>query len=583
MSQNSSFNSPRSPENVPAPASSPKAITGIVSFMTAAKDSGVRYVFGVPGYPITNLMNAIFDDPDFSDKSGWFANEKIAFEWALGASFTGHRSLVIVKHVGLNILLDPLMTAMTHTIGAGLVIVVGDDPGVIASQNCQDSRYFGNLTGTAVYDCGNPKDIYDQICRGFVLSEQIRAPVIVRVTADALNQTMMETLAYKHKGDCACHIDSSGSVSNSMLSPLYDKSVWELKMKGKHQRFHLLNDPILQEETSRSCISDSELYNAGKRSKAFKPGYENKFLAVRSVSIRQSKAPASEQIGVIASGWCFSSAFMAFELHKNIVLMKVEMVSPLPVQKIKNFLSEFSRVLVIEEPEPVIEDQIRIFGNVYGKRTGHLPFGKIEQEDMLFAVGNIQHDTVTKEIVLPRRPLEGEIGKKEFCKESIYPGFFEMLSDIRDKTNIPVTGDIGCSMYGAVPPYAVIDAAVSLGSSIGIGSGITAAVHQKSIVVTGDFALAHSGILSLSESLNRQMSLLIFIMKNNVAAMTGGQCSPDAAGCVHLLMGKVETSSINTFFWNDGKDPEFFEKVKKTTLEELNREGLSVIFIEMAD
>ncbi|WNY25047.1 thiamine pyrophosphate-dependent enzyme [Methanolapillus millepedarum] len=580
MSQNISSNSSRSPDsNPPAPFSSSKEITGSVSFISAAKDSGVRYVFGVPGFPITDLMNAIFDDPDFSDKSGWFANEKIAFEWALGASFTGHRSLVIVKHVGLNILLDPLMTAMTHTIGAGLVIVVGDDPGVSGSQNGQDSRYFGGLTGTAVYDCGNPKDIYEQICRGFGLSEKIKAPVIVRVTADALNQKMMETLAYRHKGDCVCPISSDG-VPQSYLSPLYDRSVWNLKMKGKHQRFHLFNDPVLMGEAERYCVSDSVLDNAAGRRKMLRPGYENKFLEGKS-SARVS--PAAGQIGVIASGWCFSSAFLTFELRKDIVLMKVGYVSPLPIQKIKNFLKEFSRVLVIEESEPVIEDQIRIFGNVYGKRTGHLPFGKIEREDMLFAVENIHQDTVSKDVVLAARPQAGGSGKKEFCRESIYPGFFEMLAEIREKTNLPVTGDIGCSMYGAAPPHSVIDVAVSLGSSIGIASGITAAVQKKTIVVVGDFALSHSGILSLYEALNRDVPLLVYVMKNNVAAMTGGQAAPDSEGCVRLLAGKSEKSKVHFFVWENGKDPKFFEELKKISLEELKRDGLSVIIIDIKD
>ncbi|MDP2844871.1 MAG: thiamine pyrophosphate-binding protein, partial [Candidatus Methanoperedens sp.] len=148
-------------------------------------DSGVKIVTGVPGYPITELMEAL-KDPGLKSKDlikhEWSVNEKVALEIALGSSVCGERSAVITKHVGMNILADPLVTSATHTTGAGVVILAGDDPGAQKSQNEMDSRFYGLLAEVPVFDPSTPQTAYLCIREAFVLSENVSAPVIIRLT-----------------------------------------------------------------------------------------------------------------------------------------------------------------------------------------------------------------------------------------------------------------------------------------------------------------------------------------------------------------------------------------------------------------
>ena len=154
---------------------------GIEAACRAISDSGVKLIVGVPGYPINGLFSALK-----GQHAEWQYNEKIAFEMAVGASACGDRAIVIAKHVGLNVMSDPLIISSTHGIGAGIVVIAGDDVGAIQSQNEQDSRWYGKLAEIPVLDPSTPGDLYDAIFEGLDLSERISAPVIVRVTEPVL-------------------------------------------------------------------------------------------------------------------------------------------------------------------------------------------------------------------------------------------------------------------------------------------------------------------------------------------------------------------------------------------------------------
>jgi indolepyruvate ferredoxin oxidoreductase alpha subunit len=193
-------------------------VNGLSAVVSALADSGVKIVTGVPGFPITDLMEAL----PAKINHEWSVNEKVALEIALGSSVCGERSAVITKHVGMNILADPLVTSATHTIGAGVVIIAGDDPGVQKSQNEQDSRFYGLVAEAPVFDPSTPETCYLCIKEALLLSEKVRTPVIIRLTDRLL----------KKEGN----ITRKKSASNTAL-PL-DKKIWRLTMRGKHQQFH---------------------------------------------------------------------------------------------------------------------------------------------------------------------------------------------------------------------------------------------------------------------------------------------------------------------------------------------------------
>ena len=191
-------------------------MNGLDAAVYALSDSDVKIVTGVPGFPVTELMDNLGNI-----KHEWSVNEKVALELALGSSVAGQRSAVITKHVGMNILADPLVTSPTHTIGAGVVIIAGDDAGVEKSQNEQDSRFYGLIAEVPVFDPPTPQKLYESIREGFELSEKVSAPIIIRVT-DRLLKSEVE-ITRKDK---------------STTSVTFDRKIWHLTMLGKHQRFH---------------------------------------------------------------------------------------------------------------------------------------------------------------------------------------------------------------------------------------------------------------------------------------------------------------------------------------------------------
>ncbi len=523
-------------------------LSGLQAVLKSAADNRVSAVFGVPGSPITDVVTAFQESPEFSSAAEWFVNEKIAFEWALGTSFSGKRSLVVVKHVGMNVLADPLMTSMIHTVGAGLVILAGDDPEVSGSQNSQDSRYYGSLSRSPVFDPATPQEIYDYLAASFQLSEKIKAPVIVRVTAACLNEES----------------EISTAPSNSPDVELKtDKSVWQYRMKGRYQRSHHINDSILSKTAADFC----RIENAGTN--------------------RQ------ETVGIITSGYCSARVQKVLKSVRennislaaaDISVLKLGVVSPLPVSQIRKFLEKHKTVLVVEESEPFIEDQIRIFGNVIGKRSGHLPFGSTAEAHILSAIENLKIPSVqvSTDIEIFKRPPESSY----FCNGCLYPAFYEMLGQLKEKTKLPVTGDIGCSMYGIVAPFSVLDSAVSLGAGIGIGSGVSRAAVKKSIAVIGDFGFFHSGLLSLVEAAEKGVSQLIYVMQNSAAAMTGGQSVYDPENLIRAAVCSGSNSAVNTvrsFDFDVSVSEEVLNDEMQLLLEasskEIEKEGLSVIIV----
>lgn len=529
-------------------------ISGIQAVLKSAADNSVSAVFGVPGSPATDVMNAFLESPDFP-AAEWFVNEKIAFEWALGTSFSGKRSLVVIKHVGMNVLADPLMTSMIHTIGAGLVILVGDDPEVAGSQNSQDSRYYGSLSRSPVFDPAAPQEIYDYLTEAFSLSEKLKAPVIVRVTAAVLKEES--------------EIEISPKTADSEIVELKnDKSVWQYRMKGRYQRSHHVNDSILSKAAADFCRIEN---NGG--------------------SLKNKET--GKKIGIIASGCCYSRVQNVLKsVSKNnislaaadISVFKLGIVSPLPIIQIRKFLEKHKTVLVVEESEPFIEDQIRVFGNVIGKRSGHLPFGSTTEAHILSAIENVNLPAVSisTDIEMFKRQAAGS----DFCGDSFYPRFYEMLGRLKEKTNLPISGDIGCSMFGIVPPYSVLDSAVSLGASVGIGSGVSETVCKKSIVVIGDFGFFHSGLLSLIEAAEKGVSVLVYVMQNSAAAMTGGQSTYDPEKLIRAAIdsGKnAELNSVQSFDFNVLSSESVLNNDIQLLLEasskEIQKEGISVIIV----
>jgi indolepyruvate ferredoxin oxidoreductase alpha subunit len=575
-----------------------KVCNGFEALYLAAIDSDVTLITGVPGYPVTSLME-LFLKTDISSTSApnthgsiyrasWLTNEKVALEIALGASISGRRALVLVKHVGMNLLSDPLITSVTHTIGAGLVIIAGDDPGVKGSQNEQDSRWYGRIAEVAVFDPVNPDAAYTALRKAYELSEESHTPVIIRVTAGLEK--------------------SEGKVrrfpASSAVHPLFDHSIWGLRMVEKHQHFHSKVYPLLEAEAENTDLNkvtegteegiEGEERIEGEEGIEGEKGTEE-IEADSQISEQKGveRIKGAGRIGIVSSGFASSvveDILKKSGCHHGVSHLVLNLVNPLPLQKIGNFLKNNRRVLVAEESEPFIEEQIRIAGNVYGKKTGHLPYGQILPEDIEFALEHIEKEIVPG----PVDSVRTEFRKKDraaICEDCPYLPLYHFLR-IPD---VQVAGDMGCSVRSAPEPLAAVDVSFALGSAISVACGF----EKKGIAVIGDFALAHSGILGLLNAAGEGYEVLVLVLRNEVAAMTGGQKVPDLRKVVEAIVPDVSFFDMDGEEGKEGTDrekdseskagKETVSEVKKqasdSELSKLIREklalpGISVIFIK---
>jgi indolepyruvate ferredoxin oxidoreductase alpha subunit len=438
-------------------------MNGLDAIVSGIIDSGVKNITGVPGFPITDLMDSIREKV----KHEWSVNEKVALEIALGSSVCGIRSAVITKHVGMNILSDPLVTSATHTIGAGVVIFAGDDPGIGKSQNEQDSRFYGLITEVPVFDPRTPENAYLSVKEAYILSEKVMTPVIIRLTDRLL----------KSEGD---FIRKNESVSSKKI----DKNIWHLTMLGKHQRFHAESYPEM-------C----------------------KYAEISKLNSYEKKG----DFGVISSG--FPSVLVESLIPDDFSRLHLTTINPLPVDLIDSFIKGHSRVLVVEETEPVIEKQLS--KRVFGKLTGHMPYGLVGSGDIRKAIENINRDTVKHNIV-PQTVKKR--GVRPLCEDCPYLPLYKAVKEL----DVPVAGDLGCAIMTSQPPLTLLDAAFSLGASISTACGFDC----KGIAMIGDFGFVHSGIPALVNAVHNEHEVVVILLQNYVAAMTGGQAVPDLTGLI---------------------------------------------------
>jgi indolepyruvate ferredoxin oxidoreductase alpha subunit len=500
--------------------------TGLDALYLAAIDSDVEFITAVAGFPITAVAGKFVHEKDTQNYDiHWITNEKSALETALGASVTGRRSIVMVKHVGMNVLADPLMTAVIHTIGAGLVILAGDDPAAAASQNEQDSRWYGKISELSVLDPATPEDAYKCVRRAFELSEESKVPVIIRIT-DRLE---------KSKGEFDREIEKEGPVIRNE----FDRSIWKLTMHGKHQRFHQESHPLLINESETSPLNKIT---------------EN-----------------GTDIGIISSGY---PASIVDELiysnteYSEVSHLALKVVSPFPFDLVSRFVREHRQILVIEESEDFIESHLNVLGNIRGKASGHVPVGLVSKENIEFALKNIDKNSIKEYTEIQTIKSRGS---RPICETCPYMPLYHVLKEV----DVMVAGDMGCSIRTAPEPLCAVNTGFSLGGAISTACGF----KEKGIAVIGDFGLAHSGIVGLINAVNSGFELLVIILDNRVAAMTGGQDTPDLKETVRSLVPDMTVLDIDEMI-NFGGIHHTREELEDMIRKKLSSQGISVLYLQ---
>lgn len=500
-----------------------------------AVHAGLTGAYSYPGTPASEIMEFLIRaaEKEGGFKASWCVNEKVAFEEALGVSFAGKRTMVSMKHVGLNVAADPFMNSSMTGANGGLVVVSADDPGMHSSQNEQDSRFYAQFAQIFCFEPANHQEAYEMTREAFDISEKTGLPVMVR---------MVTRLSHSRSG-----VTPAAPRKQNDLKP-GDWTDWTLLPVNARRRFKILTET----QPELTALSEESRYN--------------------SLHLNGKKGGT----GIIASGLGYNYVLENIESSDDIPpLLKIS-TYPLPVALIGKILDEAEEVLVVEEGYPFIEKNLAgLFGlrdkRIIGKLSGHLPLtGELSADVVRQAMGlsPIPH-AVEEPFKLSARP-------PQLCQGCPHADTFTALNEVlEDFPGGAVFSDIGCYTLGALPPYSAIDTCVCMGASVSMAKGGADAGVFPSVAAIGDSTFAHSGMTPLLDAAAADTNMTVVIADNAAVAMTGGQPT-FATGdkLVEIVTGlgvpREHIRVINPL-------PKNLEKNKSVFKEEISHKGLSVI------
>ena len=444
--------------------------------------AGISGAFSYPGTPATEIFEYIErvrpQDGPGRIAATWSANEKVAYEEALGMSYMGKRALISMKHVGLNVAADPFMSSGITGANGGLVLAVADDPGMHSSQNEQDSRYYALAGNIPAYEPGSQQEAYDMTLEAFEESERRGVPIMIRlVTRLAHSRANVQVL------DAPQPQPNRGVVR--------DARDWTLLPVNARRRYATL----LEKMDDVRKASDESPHN--------------------TLTIRGRR-------GIICSGIAGNYVMENVEPQDEYSILHIGYY-PLPTEKIRQLVAYCDDVLIVEDGYPFIESHVcgvlgLIATRIRGRTTGDLPrTGELNADLVRAALG--------KECVSPVAAIEGLAGRPpQLCTgcphADSYHGIVEALQLYE---NPVVFSDIGCYTLGALPPYGAIHSCVDMGASISMARGAALAGLHPSCCAIGDSTFIHSGITPLVDAVHDDTNMTVFLLDNATTGMTGGQ------------------------------------------------------------
>ena len=459
-----------------------KIMLGNEAIARGCYEAGVKVSAAYPGTPSTEISeNIVKYDEIYAE---WSPNEKVAMEVAIGASLAGVRSVCSMKCVGLNVAADPLFTMSYIGVTGGLVVVVADDPGLYSSQNEQDTRAVARACKVPVIEPSDSSEAKEYIKYAFELSEKYDTPVIFRTTTRlAHSQGVVELNERVEKEDIP-----------------YEKNIRKnVMMPGNAKVRHLY---VEERENRMSAEADA--------------------FPINRIEMRDTK------IGVITSGIPYQ---YVREAMPDASVLKLGVVYPLPKDMVKDFASKVDVLYVIEELDPIIEEQVKALGiECHGK-------------DLLTVQGeyssNMLKEKVLGQSVSVNEPANVPVRPPILCPGCPHRATFHVMK----KLGLHGAGDIGCYTLGAVDPLGVVDTTVCMGASISTLHGMEKArgkdYVKNWVAVIGDSTFMHTGVNSLMNMVYNQSTGTVIILDNSTTGMTGHQ---DHAGTGKTLKGDIVNS-----------------------------------------
>ena len=488
-----------------------KLLSGNEAIALGAYHAGVRVATAYPGTPSTEILENMAKFKDMYAE--WSTNEKVAMEVGLGASYAGVRTLVSMKHVGLNVAADPFMAAATTGVHGGLVVVSADDPGIHSSQGEQDNRHFARLGRVPMIEPADSQEAYDFMATAYEISEKYDTPVLFRIT----------TRVAHSKSVVEVDMGALRAERNKYFHHHVEKYVMlpgHARLRVPHMHRRMVELTALAEVTPLNQIIEGD-----------------------------------GRTGIISSGVGYE---YAREVFPGASFLKLGLIYPLPPQLLQRFAGQVKKLFIVEELDPFLEETIKAMGiRVEGKqhipRHGELNIGAVRhaaaKADILPPAGAATAATIGD---LPGRP-------PLLCAGCPHAGAFFVLSTIGKRSKVLdakgrsekesgliITGDIGCYTLATYPPLRAMDTTACMGASIGQAIGLVkAGVTSKVAAVIGDSTFMHSGITGLIDAVYNDAGITVIILDNGTTAMTGHQDHPGSGiSAQGVTTGKVAIEKV---------------------------------------
>jgi indolepyruvate ferredoxin oxidoreductase alpha subunit len=455
----------------------PILLTGNESIARGAADSGVRVAASYPGSPTVQMLEALAEYQGLHVE--WSPSEKVALEVAIGASMAGAAAFASMKHVGVNIAADPLMTFTWTQLAGPLVIAVGDDPGQVSSQNEQDSRMWAEYGMMPMLQPGSPQEAYDLTRLAFDVSEQFHTPVIVRMV------------------DRTCHMTGKVEPREPVARP----------PKG------FVANPV-------------QFYQVPPFSRQARALVEGRIPAVQQW-LEEGRGWREEvrdpRLGVVTFGVQYH---ILRELLPDISTFKLDFVWPLPIEALRRFAAKVERVIVLEELFGFVEHKLRLAGFACEGKVHFPTFGEIDAAAIARTFAKLGFGAAP-EGAFAESPAEAPRGAM-FCPGCPHRPVMVLLREL----GVFCHGDIGCYLMGSYPPFDVLQTSISMAASIGIAQGMRKAIegtahHLDNIVsVIGDSTLLHSGLPGVINYGYNGHQTKLLVLDNRSTSMTGLQENP---------------------------------------------------------
>jgi len=470
-------------------------LLGNEAIARGAIEAGVAVTSTYPGTPSSEISLQFFQTSQESDLYFEYStNEKVAMEVAAAAANSGVRSMCVMKHVGVNVAADALMTLAYVGVKGGMVVLTADDPYMFSSQNEQDNRFYAKLSGLPMVEPSSVEESKDMVAYAFEISEKLQEPVLFRTTT-RINH-------------------SSGIVI------LGEIKARQTKGDFVKDPFNLVPVPAVSRKLHVKLLENIE------KAQGFSETSQYNFIN------------GDGKWGIVCNGVSYnyaSDAINELNIADKVRILRVGFSYPMPEKIIKTFLKECEKVLVIEEGEPYMEEQVKAFAQEEGltlpiRGKAKDLFTRLYEFDPAQVRENIAKffETPYTPVVIPDISDVPEVPQRppNLCAGCSHRATYYEVKKAAEGLGAIYPTDIGCYTLGVLPPLSTADFLLCMGSSVGTGCGFSTATDKKVISFIGDSTFFHSGIPGLVNAVFNNHNFTLVILDNSTTAMTGHQPNP---------------------------------------------------------